>query len=361
MDLSQHHSTPIAGGRFRTHNWATTPGDCSLAYEYRKGVVQYRAAAVEDMAHKALPLEPEVFLENFLKGPCQHLSETPPPLDGNPFEHIADAADMVESKISELFTLHSSVPLVDPPAPPYEEEEFNACAPRRSTDASLLYPTRNADSSDRYPPSTAASVCSTATNTPFASRAPSPLPFYYSGASSCSSDSESESESPSLGRPSRQPRWRTDEARRWWQLGFRSTGTEGWRRRRRWRDVVWGVRTCKRVIRRLVRHPLFPKTPVTILLTLLFLTIFGVSLTFLLIYILNPDKEPLPWRGYCTLPQHSGRPPSLSLSPTALLQTPLPTNLTPSAFPPYQLLGEVGVYYRVLVCVVSIDVDVELA
>ncbi|KAI9056842.1 hypothetical protein FKP32DRAFT_1638736 [Trametes sanguinea] len=55
------------------------------------------------MAHKAIPLEPEVFLENFLKGPCQHLSEAPPPLDGNPFEHIAGAADMVESNISELF------------------------------------------------------------------------------------------------------------------------------------------------------------------------------------------------------------------------------------------------------------------
>ncbi|OSD03388.1 glycosyltransferase family 31 protein [Trametes coccinea BRFM310] len=251
----------------------------------------------------------------------------------------------------------SSVPLIDPPAPPYEEEEFNARAPRRSTDASLLYPTRNADSSDRYPPSTAASVCSTATNTPFASRAPSPLPFYYSGASSCSSDSESESESPSLGRPSRQPRWRTDEPRRWWQLGFRSNGTEGWRRRRKWRDVVWGVRTCKRVIRRLVRHPLFPKTPVTILLTLLFLTIFGVSLTFLLIYILNPDKEPLPWRGYCTLPQHSGRPPSLSLSPTALLQTPLPTNLTPSIFPPpdFDTLAPAGVFIGVF----SMDTAVE--
>ncbi|KAI8995675.1 hypothetical protein BD414DRAFT_249332 [Trametes punicea] len=245
---------------------------------------------------------------------------------------------------------------VDPPAPPYEEEDFSVCAPRPSTDPSLLYPTRNVELPERYQPSTT-SVCSTATNTPFASRAPSPLPFYYSGASSCSSDTESEPESPLLGRPLRQPPWRAPERRRWWSLSFGSNGTDGWRRRRRWRDIVWGLRTCKRVIRRLVRHPLFPKTPVTILLTLLFLTIFGVSLTFLLIYILNPDKEPLPWRAYCTLPQHSGGPPSLSLSPTALLQTPLPTNLTPSVFPPPDLdeMAPAGVFVGVF----SMDTAVE--
>ncbi|KAI0335219.1 hypothetical protein GY45DRAFT_1366804 [Cubamyces sp. BRFM 1775] len=247
-------------------------------------------------------------------------------------------------------------PLVDSPAPPYEEGDFNACSPRRSTDRSLLYPTRSVEPSEGYPPS-AASVCSTATNTPLPSRAPSPLPFYYSGASSCSSDSESEPESPLLGRPHRQPPWRAAERRRWWSLSFGSNNADGWRRRRRWRDVVWGLRTCKRVVRRLVRHPLFPKTPVTILLTLLFLTIFGVSLTFLLIYILNPDKEPLPWRGYCTLPQHSGGPPSLSLSSSALLQTPLPTNLTPSAFPPpeFDMLAPAGVFVGVF----SMDTAVE--
>ncbi|KAL7279906.1 hypothetical protein ACG7TL_006315 [Trametes sanguinea] len=96
-------SITAAGRRLKTHNWATTPGDCSLAYEYRKGVVQYRAAVAEDMAHKAVPLEPQEFLDNFLKAPCQHLLDTPPPLDGNPFEAISGAANMVESQISELF------------------------------------------------------------------------------------------------------------------------------------------------------------------------------------------------------------------------------------------------------------------
>ncbi|KAI0669851.1 hypothetical protein C8Q78DRAFT_1139100 [Trametes maxima] len=266
--------------------------------------------------------------------------------------------------------LPRSDPLVHPPAPPYDDDDaedadsepFDVCARRLATDPSLLYPARNVQSSEGlgYPPSSA-SVCSTATNTPLPSRASSPLPFYYSGASSCSSDSESEPESPLLGRAQRQrqPPWREREreGRRWWALPFGANNTEVWRRRRRWRDVIWGLRSCKRVLRRLVRHPLFPKTPVTILLTLLFLTIFGVSLTFLLIYILNPDKDPLPWRGYCTLPQYSSGPPSLSLSPTALLQTPLPTNVTAPVFPPSDLdaLAPAGVFIGVF----SMDTAVE--
>ncbi|KAI0724603.1 hypothetical protein C8T65DRAFT_627054 [Cerioporus squamosus] len=248
--------------------------------------------------------------------------------------------------------------LPEPPVPPYDEDEedFNACAvPRRSEDRSRLYPPGAGEATH--------SVCSTATNTPVPSRSASPYPFYYSGTSSCSSDSESEPESPLLS-GSRRPTtsWRNGERPRWSLLRLGSSGdlaggTDPWRRRRRWRDVSWGLRSCKRLLRRLVRHPFFPKTPVTILLTLLFLTIFGVSLTFLLIYILNPDKEPLPWRGYCTLPQHSAGPPSLSLSPTALLQTPIPTNITVPSFPPpdFDTLAPAGVFVGVF----SMDTAVE--
>ena len=38
------------------------------------------------------------------------------------------------------------------------------------------------------------------------------------------------------------------------------------------------------------------------ILTLILFAIFAISLTLLLIYILNPDKEPLPWRAYCSVP-----------------------------------------------------------
>lgn len=85
------------------------------------------------------------------------------------------------------------------------------------------------------------------------------------------------------------------------------------------------------------------------LLTLILLTIFGVSLTFLLIYILNPDKEPLPWRGYCTVPQYSTRPPSLELPTTAQFPHQLPKNFTPPSFPPPDLddLSPAGVFVGV--------------
>jgi hypothetical protein len=48
--------------------------------------------------------------------------------------------------------------------------------------------------------------------------------------------------------------------------------------------------------------------------TLPLLTTLIVLLTFLLMYILNPDKEPLPWRIYCSVPSTSKRPPGMTSS-----------------------------------------------
>ena len=148
--------------------------------------------------------------------------------------------------------------LPDAPVPPYDEDEdFNSRAPPRSADRSRLYPPSAHEAGSL-------SVCSTATNTPIPSRAPSPF-LYYSGTSSCDSDSESEPESPLLGGIRRRPGLFDDERPRWWlfRLGTRAHG-ETWRRRRGWRDFIWGLRSLKRLLRRLVRHPFFPKTPVTI-------------------------------------------------------------------------------------------------
>ncbi|KAJ3512058.1 hypothetical protein NLJ89_g3749 [Agrocybe chaxingu] len=49
------------------------------------------------------------------------------------------------------------------------------------------------------------------------------------------------------------------------------------------------LRVLKRWLRRLV-------------LSLILLSVFAISLTLLLIYVLNPDKDPLPWRAYCSIP-----------------------------------------------------------
>ncbi|KZT30563.1 glycosyltransferase family 31 protein [Neolentinus lepideus HHB14362 ss-1] len=197
------------------------------------------------------------------------------------------------------------------------------------------------------------SVCSTATNTPLPSRSASPLPhFLASGSSSaCTSDSESEpyeSASPLLGTP-RGPWWREDR-RRWWMFG---TPT----RRRRRRGFSWW-RRLKRGIRKIVQHPLFPSQPITIILTLLLLTILGIFITLLLIHILNPDKEPLPWRVYCSTPSpYNSERISLVNSGVHIVPPVNEISYQPPSFPPdnLDLLPPAGI----LIGVFSLDSSFE--
>ncbi|KAI0788444.1 hypothetical protein C8Q75DRAFT_719845 [Abortiporus biennis] len=194
------------------------------------------------------------------------------------------------------------------------------------------------------------SSCSTASVTPLPSRSASPIPLYVHS-SSCSSGSDSEPESPLLLsdslRRDTSSTWR--QTPRWWQVG-------GSRRRRRRESFSW-FRAGKRMLRKLIRHPFVPKTPLTIILTLLLLTAFGVSLTFLLIYILNPDKEPLPWRGYCTIPSMSYSPPPSTLPPTASFPHIPPQDFGPPSFPPenFDSIPPAGVFVGVF----SVDTAVE--
>ncbi|KAG7450544.1 uncharacterized protein BT62DRAFT_943447 [Guyanagaster necrorhizus] len=168
------------------------------------------------------------------------------------------------------------------------------------------------------------SVSSTANSTPIPSRSTSPLPQFFishASSSSCSSETESESGSPLLTR--RTPStWRED--RRWWSFTRR--------RRRRGGGVL---RTLKKWTRRIVRHPLVPQQPITIILTLVVLTAFAIFLRLLLIYIFNPDKEPLPWRGYCSIPSMAS-PTDYTMSSTYPYPYPelLPTE---KDFPPKDL------------------------
>ncbi|CDO71499.1 hypothetical protein BN946_scf184909.g93 [Trametes cinnabarina] len=103
MNHPKFHSTPIRSGSFSSRNREITSSQCSLAVEYRRGNNQYRAAAVEDMAHKAVRLEVDEFLQHFLKAPGPSSSDLPPTLDFNPFEGIAKATEMQESEISKEF------------------------------------------------------------------------------------------------------------------------------------------------------------------------------------------------------------------------------------------------------------------
>lgn len=90
-------------------------------------------------------------------------------------------------------------------------------------------------------------------------------------------------------------------------------------------------------------------------LTLILLSLFAILLTLLLIYILNPDKDPLPWRAYCAYPAiyNNHQPPS----PSAPYPNP---NYPPSSsvsFPPSSLddLPPAGIFLGVF----SVDSAVE--
>ncbi|KAG5639224.1 hypothetical protein H0H81_005298 [Sphagnurus paluster] len=186
-----------------------------------------------------------------------------------------------------------------------------------------------------FPPRVQSSRSSTAASTPLPSRSNSPLPQFYSSnpSSSCTSDTDSEPVTHLLR--NRNP-WGRENRRSWWTVS----------RRRRKRDGRI-VRFLKKWTRRLVRHPFFPSQPITIVLTLILLSIFAISLTLLLIYILNPDKEPLPWRAYCSNPSMSAHydpfPPSSAYHSS---QSPPPM---PPPFPPTNLdsLSPAGVFVGV--------------
>lgn len=212
--------------------------------------------------------------------------------------------------------------------------------------------------SERY------SVPSTATSTPVPSRSTSPLPQFFSSvpSSTCTSDTESEPNSPLLGSRPRVPWWREEQRRRW-SIGTRS-------RRRRHRSYMG---TVKKAWRWIMRHSLFPRQPITIVrnvvcyyhdskidvfeqvLALLLFTIFAICLTLLLIHILNPDKEPLPWQAYCSVPSPSSAPPDLLSSSTSFVSYPVSatTGIMLSPFPSVNLdsLPPVGL----LVGVFSMD------
>ena len=98
------------------------------------------------------------------------------------------------------------------------------------------------------------STASTANSTPNISRSSSPLPQFFTlnHQSSCSSETESEPSTPLFSRRATSGTWRQQD-RRWWEFSQR--------RRRRDGRVF---RLMKKWMRRIVRHPLVPKQPITI-------------------------------------------------------------------------------------------------
>lgn len=90
-------STPLAATTYRvTHG--SERGIGSLAAE-RENLSQYRAAVVEDMAHKAVRVEPEEFLKEFLRSN----NDESPHYDYNVFKDVEGAKTMTEARVADKF------------------------------------------------------------------------------------------------------------------------------------------------------------------------------------------------------------------------------------------------------------------
>ncbi|KAK7064248.1 glycosyltransferase family 31 protein [Favolaschia claudopus] len=153
------------------------------------------------------------------------------------------------------------------------------------------------------------SINTSATSTPIPSRSSSPLPqFRHSTASSSTSDTDSETTSPLLRASAHRRSFWSNDSNKWWSMSRR-------RRRRDGRIVT----SLKKWSRWLCRHPFFPRQPITIILTLILLSVFTIFVTLLLMYILNPDKDPLPWRAYCSASPAFPPPDLESLPPAGVL------------------------------------------
>lgn len=70
-------------------------------------------------------------------------------------------------------------------------------------------------------------------------------------------------------------------------------------RRKTSRGLIAPLRMLSSLLCKLFRTFFGPIHPLTIMIALVLIASFVVSVTMLIIYILNPDKEPLPWRSYC--------------------------------------------------------------
>ncbi|KAK2461930.1 hypothetical protein APHAL10511_006393 [Amanita phalloides] len=147
---------------------------------------------------------------------------------------------------------------------------------------------------------------SSSASTPLPSQPPSPHLTYFS----TTSDSDSDPDLPYLRLSTRSGSWWRDDRRPWWSQG---------RRRSRWKLL----RLLKRWSRRILRLPFIPGQPITIVLTLILLSVFGILLTLLLIYILDPDKQPLPWRAYCAAPKLVSHSALSSINATSANSYPL--------------------------------------
>ena len=149
---------------------------------------------------------------------------------------------------------------------------------------------------------------STATSTPFASRSTSPLPaFYPIHSSSCPSDTDSEAStyhhSPKQSfrswKENKKPWWAVSTGRRKRHQGFRISR---WLRRLQRRILLHFFFNQESAVASIsFLHISYFSQPRQVSILILFSLLAGAATLFIM-YVLNPDKGPLPWRAYCSMP-----------------------------------------------------------
>lgn len=166
--------------------------------------------------------------------------------NSNPHSPPSRSYDLLENV--HFLSPAAAGPRPDPPSG--TSFPLNSPAQHISPDLTLLDPT--------YQHSVGTTPNSSAMNTPLPSRSPSPLPPFYSSAPSSASDTDSDEPASPWPLDNYPPPPFSHEGRpRWWHISQRG-------RRRPRRPVGWGYRYTMRILRRVVRHPFFPRHPSTI-------------------------------------------------------------------------------------------------
>ncbi|OJT13251.1 hypothetical protein TRAPUB_10186 [Trametes pubescens] len=108
MSLPNLQASPVSANTYKTRNSTTGTGPISLAAEFHRRN-QYRAAAVEDMAHKAVRLDAKTFRDKFFSLPADVSPDDRPQWAHDLFKGLAKVKDkdtepnMSEAQISEEF------------------------------------------------------------------------------------------------------------------------------------------------------------------------------------------------------------------------------------------------------------------
>lgn len=115
MSYQQLDTSPLAATKYGTRHGGAEEGSGTRSIAARrKTLTQYRAAIVEDMAHKAICYETEDFLDEFFPLCAGVSKDDHPEWQYDLFKDLEDARHMCEAEVSEAFV---STYLTTPPFP----------------------------------------------------------------------------------------------------------------------------------------------------------------------------------------------------------------------------------------------------